>query len=223
MSGDITTMPGAGAEVRIPPSLRGDPVWALATLFPTQGEWTEDDYFQLETRHFIELTDGCIEILPMPTWLHQRIVAFLYEQFASWCASHRRGEALFAPLPLRLFSGTIREPDLLVVERPAAGAPGSENARQKYPSSAILVVEVVSDSPESRQRDFLDKRRDYARAEIPEYWIVDPDQRLITVLTLAGTQYLEHGRFGGGTAATSRVLNQFSVRTDDVWALCSNH
>ncbi len=218
MSGDVTTMPGAGADVRIPPSRRGDPVWALATLFPTQGEWTEEDYFQLETRHFIELTDGCIEILPMPTWLHQRIVAFLYEQFASWCASHHRGEPLFAPLPLKLFSGTIREPDLLVVERPAAGA-----HREKYPSSAILVVEVVSDSPESRQRDFFDKRRDYARAEIPEYWIVDPDERLITVLVRSGTQYVEHGRFGSGTAATSRVLSQFSVRTDDVWDFCSNH
>ena len=202
------------SDIIIPHSKRGDPAWALATLFPTQGHWSEEDYFRLETEHFIELVDGCIEVLPMPTWLHQRIVAFLYQKLSSWCADHRRGEALFAPLPLKLFPGTIREPDILVVEL----TQGSSRLA-RYPSSAIFVAEVVSDGAESRRRDLYDKRRDYALAGIPEYWIIDPVERFVTVLTLKGTEYQEHGRFTAGQTATSCQLTDFAIGTNEVWAL----
>ena len=92
------------SDISIPASERGQPAWALATLFPTQGAWSEDDYFRLETEHFVELVDGCIEVLPMPTWLHQRIVRWLSRRFEDWTSHHKRGEVLFAPLPLKLLS-----------------------------------------------------------------------------------------------------------------------
>jgi Uma2 family endonuclease len=47
-------------------------------------------------------------------------------------------------------------------------------------------MEVVS---EDRVRDFATKRKDYAEARIPEYWIVDPRDRRVTVLTLQGGEY----------------------------------
>ena len=52
--------------------------------------------------------------------------------------------------------------------------PRVEEAQGKYPSGADLVMEVVSGGREDRKRDLVTKRRDYARANIPEYWIVDP-------------------------------------------------
>jgi Uma2 family endonuclease len=201
-------------DIIVPPSKRGEPAWALATLFPTQGQWSEEDYFRLETDNFIELVDGCIEVLPMPPWLHQRIVAFLYQSLSGWCVSHRRGEALFAPLPLKLFPGTIREPDILVIKR----SPNSGRLAQ-YPTSAILVAEVVGDDSESRCRDLSDKRHDYAMAGIPEYWIIDPVEKLITVLTLDAGKYREHGRFTTGQTATSCLLADFAISTDEIWAL----
>lgn len=201
-------------DIIVPPSKRGEPAWALATLFPAQGQWSEEDYFRLEAEHFIELVDGCIEVLPMPTWLHQRIVRWLSRRLEDWTIANKRGETLFAPLPLKLYPGTIREPDILVIER----SPNSGRLA-KYPASAILVVEVVSDDAESRRRDLSEKRQDYARAGIPEYWIIDPVEKLITVLTLDGTEYREHGCFTTGEPATSLLLTDFSFSTDDVWAL----
>jgi Uma2 family endonuclease len=47
------------------------------------------------------------------------------------------------------------------------------------------------------------KRQEYARAGIPEYWIVNPTTEQIFVLRLAGTTYVEHGVFTRGTQATS--------------------
>ena len=45
-----------------------------------------------------------------------------------------------------------------------------------------LAVEVVS--PTSSSRDHVSKRHEYAAAGIRHYWIVDPDKRTLTVLTL---------------------------------------
>src|SRR4051794_2166696 len=54
-------------------SQRGDPTWEIALLFPEQGDWSEADYFGLKTKRLVELDDGFLEVLPMPTLLHQTI------------------------------------------------------------------------------------------------------------------------------------------------------
>lgn len=46
----------------------------------------------------------------------------------------------------------------------------------------LLVVEVVSES--TRTTDYRSKRSEYAVLEIPEYWIDDPLQAIVTVCTL---------------------------------------
>ena len=61
------------------PSKEGEPTWEAAYLLPTQGQWTEQDFFKFHTNRMAELVDGILEILPMPTWLHQLIVDFLVQ------------------------------------------------------------------------------------------------------------------------------------------------
>lgn len=46
----------------------------------------------------------------------------------------------------------------------------------------LLVIEVVS--PNDPARDYRYKRSEYAVRGILEYWIVDPDKKQISVLTL---------------------------------------
>jgi Uma2 family endonuclease len=57
----------------------------------------------------------------------------------------------------------------------------------------------------------VEKREEYAEAGIPEYWIVNPLNRTITVLTLEGDTYREHGIFAPGAQATSVLLAGFAV------------
>jgi len=56
-----------------------------------------------------------------------------------------------------------------------------------------LVVEVVSpyrnQRDENYQRDYIDKLHQYQERGIPEYWIVDPQAQLITVLLLVNGKY----------------------------------
>jgi Uma2 family endonuclease len=66
-------------------------------------------------------------------------------------------------------------------------------------------------SPDDPQRDLVRKRREYARAGIPEYWIVNPATEQILVLRLAETTYVEHGVFTRRMQATSALLEDFTV------------
>lgn len=64
-------------------------------------------------------------------------------------------------------------------------------------------MEVIS--PDDPDRDLVTKRREYAQAGIPEYWIVDPRTETILVLHLAGASYRER-RFGRGEQAISATF-----------------
>ncbi|MDD9989067.1 MAG: Uma2 family endonuclease [Spirochaetaceae bacterium] len=71
------------------------------------------------------------------------------------------------------------------------------------------MVEVVS--PDDPDRDLVEKRADYAEAGISEYRIADPRDATITVLSLRGDTYVEHGSFARGSSAGSPLLEGFSV------------
>lgn len=175
-----------------------------------QGSWLDADYLWLTDRShsLVELTDGYLEILPMPTRAHQRILAFLYSAFRAFLKP-AGGEALFAPLRLRIRRGKFREPDLLAV-RDARDARSGD----RFWTGADVVVEVVS--PDNPERDLVDKRQDYAEASISEYWIVDPATETISVLRLTAHGYVEHAQCGRGQQAASVEFEGFAVDVDGV-------
>ncbi len=191
-----------------------DWAWDVATLYPAQGDWTEQEYLDLtdSTNRFIEFTDGRLEFLAMPTVSHQQIAAFLYDALKAFVTPGKLGTVLFAVLRVFIREGKYREPDLVFKL--------SENqakAGDRYYEGADLVVEIVSDDPQSHQRDYKTKVKDYAEAGISEYWIVDPQEEKITVLTLVGDQYAEHCVAATGEAA-SKLLAGFSVDVAEVFA-----
>jgi len=176
-----------------------------------QGSWTVQQYLHIsgQLNHLIEFTDGYIEILPMPTRKHQTIARFLFLALLTF-VQRLGGTVFFAPLRLQLASGRFREPDLLLLVDKQD--PRNQDA---FWLGADLVVEVVS--PDNPDRDLIEKRRDYAAAGIPEYWIVNPLTDTITVLILDGDHYAEHGVFARGTTATSVLLAGFEVHVDAVF------
>jgi Uma2 family endonuclease len=181
---------------------------ALLSALPTQGEWKEEDYLWLtdRTNRLIEFTDGRIEVLPMPTEKHQAISRYLFLQLLAFLQAIG-GTVFYAPLRIKIGPRRFREPDLLLVRD--AKDPRRGNA---FWTGADLVVEIVS--PDNPQRDTRKKRREYAQAGIPEYWIVNPLTATITVLRLEGAKYKEHGVFKRGVSATSAVLAGFAVSVD---------
>src|SRR5260370_524095 len=96
-----------------PASRRGEPAWEVAFRVRYEGGWTEAEYLALDTKRLVELSNGCLEVLPMPTIFHQLIVDYLHNLLKAFVAVHPAGIVLFAPLPVHLWSGQLREPDIV--------------------------------------------------------------------------------------------------------------
>jgi Uma2 family endonuclease len=183
----------------------------LLELLPDQGMWSDEEYLWLtdHTNRLVELTDGFIEILPMPTDRHQAILGLLFLAFHTFVAP-LGGKVRFAPLRLRLQPGKFREPDLLLL-RDAADS----RLQDRFWTGADLVLEVVSkDHPE---RDLVQKRHEYAQARILEYWIVNPLTETILVYPLKGRKYPRASTYGRGSSAASILLPSFTVKVDQVF------
>lgn len=176
-----------------------------------QGLWSVEQYLKLsdQTNRLVEFSAGEIELQPMPTRRHQVILLLLYELFKSFLHP-LGGKVLVAPMRMQISPHTYREPDILLLR--SAADPRNQEA---FWLGADLVVEIVS--PNDPARDTLVKRGDYAEAGIPEYWIVNPLDETITVLALEGAAYAEHGVFGRGAQAGSRLLVGFAVAVSAVF------
>lgn len=194
--------------------VRGQPAWNLALLYPLQGQWEDLDYLEFtnSTNRLVELSDGSIEVLPIPTSSHQRMVLYLLAQLQAFVLPGKLGEVLCAPLRVKIRAGRFREPDLVFML-----AENHSRVGEDFWNGADLVIEVVSDDDNSRLRDLQHKPLDYAEGGIPEYWIVDPKQQRITVLMLQDQAYQTFGTFSITELACSRLLTGFRVNVSAVF------
>lgn len=190
---------------------KGEPAWAIAELFPPQGYWDEGEYLGLGTNRLVEFDDGFIEVLSVPTTSHQMILAFLFEMVSAFVKPQRLGKVAFAGIRVRLWARKYRQPDLVFMLTKHVSRVGEE-----FWKGADLVMEVVSKDEKDRHRDLVEKRREYAKGRIPEYWIVDPERAEIVVLQLAGTKYVVAGTYGINAKAKSIVLKGFEVDVHEV-------
>ena len=190
------------------------PAWEIARLYPDQGHWSEEEYLSVTeaSNWLVEFTDGHIEVLTMPTTSHQLIVQYIQGLLLAFVTAKSLGTVLFAPLRVRLRKGVIREPDIVFMLKEHAS-----RMKQDAWEGADLVMEVVSDDAASRERDLVKKRSEYARAGIPEYWIVDPAERRVTVLKLEGKKYVVDGEYGEGETAKSATLEGFGADVGQIW------
>lgn len=214
MSVDVASRTTANAPFADTPVSRpGTPTWEIAYQYPLQGEWTEEAFLAMPWEFGVELADGCVEFLPMTPPRHMFPQQVMLDRLSEWLSKNRPGWVAFPPkMPIRLQAGRFRDPDVRVL------SPGNMPSMDRQPEGAELVVEVVSPGAEARERDYEVKRADYAEAGIPEYWIIDPEQQKITVLTLAGTEYRVHGEFGPGSTADSVLLPGFQIEVDLLFA-----
>ena len=151
---------------------------------------TFEEYLKYDdgTNTRYELVDG--ELIPMSlgTGKHGAIAKFLERAFDD--ESARRGTQWTAQkfsVGVRSPRGgrwdTSRIPDVTVlpIEQWEAFA-NREAVIELNAPPPILVVEVVSES--TKNPDYRSKRSEYAVLNIPEYWIVDPLEEVVTVCTL---------------------------------------
>lgn len=184
----------------------------IAELFPAQGEWSEEEYFALpDTNRIVELSDGNVEMVEMPTDPHQSVVGQLIYFLKAHLKVHRQGHLRPAPLPVRLWPGKIREPDLVFM---AAGH--EDRITAEYWGVPDLVIEVHS--PGTRRLDRIIKKQEYAQAGILEYWMVDFEAATIEVYRLEEAAYQLAGKYGPGDVLASPTLPGLALAIAEVFA-----
>jgi Uma2 family endonuclease len=159
-----------------------------------------------------ELARGVLEVNQVANDPHGIVVCNLYDAAGRYRRGHPDiilrygGGSEFQFVLPRMISG--RNPDLAVVLR---GAPKDWRGRR----IAALAAEVVSRG--SVKRDYETKREEYLAYGLLEYWIVDPLERKVTVLTRRGDTWSE-AVFRDDQVIASLVLPGFATTVAELWA-----
>ncbi|MFN8579617.1 MAG: Uma2 family endonuclease [Gemmatimonadaceae bacterium] len=138
-------------------------------------EWTLDMVHALpEDGNRYELIDGELLVSPSPSPQHQRVLGRLFEVVSRYVEALGGYETFFAPAAITFSARRELQPDLLVLPLLDDGRPAE---RFEEVRCLLLAVEVLS--PSNSRNDRYKKRTVYQQQGVPEYWIVDPDARLV--------------------------------------------
>jgi Uma2 family endonuclease len=183
----------------------------MSVDFATRHRFTVDEFHRmgeagiLSEGERVELIHGeIVEMTPIGS-AHAACVRDLDE----WLQPTLRGEAVVsAQQPLIVEYDGEPIPDIVILRmRP-------DRYRKSHPTSAdaVLIIEV-SDSSVLFDRNV--KSRMYARASVPEYWVVDlPRGRVAVFQTPEGGEYRHLHEYGRGEAWRSPGLGGREITAD---------
>ncbi|MER6960864.1 Uma2 family endonuclease [Streptomyces sp. NPDC000618] len=146
--------------------------------------WQAWEAMELPEGYRAEIIEGAIEVSPTGRLSHARIVNRLRDALARYL---EKGEYAAYQDTNVIFRRKVWIPDVLVA--PEDLDPYADEDGLGVDAAAVrLVVEVASPGKRNQDRDHVRKRREYARAGIPVYILVDDydDQGAVTLF--AGPQ-----------------------------------
>lgn len=147
------------------------------------------DYLTWDENERWEIIDGVPYMQAAPSRVHQEISGELYLQFGTYLKG-KPCKVYHAPFCVRLDIEkddndikNVVEPDITIVcdssKLDERGCKGSPN----------MIVEILS--PSTGKKDRVDKFNKYEKSGVTEYWVVEPDQKLVSVFLLQS-----NGRYG---------------------------
>jgi Uma2 family endonuclease len=156
-----------------------------------------------DLRH--EIIDGEHYVTASPITRHQRISLNLLYSIQSYLETHPIGELFSTPFDVVLSFHDVVVPDLIYLSK-ARAQPLTVKNLQGPPD---LVVEILS--PNTRPRDERLKRDLYERVGVTEYWLMDPDQDVVTIYRRGGAGFLPPVRFEKDAIVTTSLLPDFEL------------
>jgi Uma2 family endonuclease len=124
-----------------------------------------------------EVIDGVLYMTTAPSFFHQWIASRIVRMLQAQVEDSGVGLVAFAPVGLLMPGCDPVQPDVVVVRSEERGMIYD----RRINGVPALIVEVLS--PSNAEKDTEIKRAAYARAGLPEYWIVRPAERDVIVLS----------------------------------------
>ncbi len=148
------------------------------------------DYLNWPENERWEIIDGVPCMQAAPTWQHQAISVALLSQFYNYFLG-KPCQVFASPFDLRLPEGNEKDEDTTFVVQPdivvicdKSGLKGTG-----YYGTPTLVIEISS--PATMKNDKIWKFNKYEKAGVKEYWIAEPEGKIISIFTLQ-----ENNRYG---------------------------
>jgi Uma2 family endonuclease len=164
-----------------------------------------------ETGPRYQLIEGDLYMAPAPNRFHQDISRNLAVILANYLSAHPIGVLYDAPFDVYLSETDVFQPDLLIVLNENRGIltdAGAEGAPD-------FVVEILS--AKTRHLDSVHKKRVYARRGIKELWIIDPDQKDVTVYRFDQDRTDPVAKLSGQDKVSSLLLPGLKIALQDIF------
>jgi Uma2 family endonuclease len=160
----------------------------LAIAYEDERKWTYADYkeWELKPGERFELIDGVAYAMAGPNTEHQQLSMVLSAKLFNYFEG-KPCRPFAAPFDVRLFyeedetDDTVVQPDLVVVCEP------EKLGKEGYRGAPSLVIEILS--PSNTAIEMYRKLELYRSAGVKEYWIIDPEQKLVEIYRLNGDRY----------------------------------
>jgi len=124
-----------------------------------------------------EVIDGVLYMTTAPSFFHQWIIRQIFLELYPQIDQTGVGLTIWSPIGVFMPQCDPVQPDLLVI--PTNNLDMIHDRR--IDGVPALIIEVLS--PGNAEKDTDTKRKAYARAGLPEYWIVRPESRDVLVYT----------------------------------------
>lgn len=153
--------------------------------------YTYADYLTWPEDNPVELIEGIPHAMTAPTRFHQKIVVEVLRQIANYLVG-KQCEVYTAPFDVRLADEKAEDMDIVNVVQPDISVICDKEKLDDKGclGSPDLVIEVHS--PSSIIKDQIKKLNLYEKYAVKEYWIIHPEDKIITVYQLDATQ--KYGR-----------------------------
>lgn len=160
---------------------------ALRTLFetPVEARQTAEEFVESPySAQKSDLIEGVMILATPASYEHEVLQSFIMLCMGLFVETRSLGRVFGSNLAYKLSNVNVFQPDVSFISRARL-----QLAREVFfPGPPDIAVEIVS--PSSRHYDEVEKKINYARFGVSEYWLIDPLTRGATFYRLAGDQFI---------------------------------
>jgi Uma2 family endonuclease len=178
-------------------------------------QYSYSDYLKWQFQERVELIKGFIlKMSPAPSMVHQRISNNLSFELNNYF-KRKSCDVFVAPFDVRLpipsakKDSTVVQPDLCVIcdesKLDARGCNGTPD----------LMVEIISQN--NSKHDVHTKFNLYQEAGVKEYWILEPNDKILLVYTLVNNVFIGLKPQVEGEDIKSPLFPELVIALDDVF------
>jgi Uma2 family endonuclease len=161
-----------------------------------------------------ELEDGKIIVMPPEPISNSVVSRRLFMALAKYVPLY---SLTYKEVFVEVSGRRVRNPDLLILGEECFNAlePTTQVTITQDMPPPLVAIEIVSSGNENIARDYRYKRSEYAARGISEYWIVDPQQRNIIILTLVEGFY-EEVIYTGAEQISTQVFPEIEIKVNEI-------